>query len=258
MKPKKIKNVLITGSGKRIGAEIAKSFAKNNWNIGLHYYKSYKETKNLAEEIKNKYNVETYLVKADLSDIKQINKIIPYLNKKLGYINCLINNAATFQYDTIDSLTLKTWELHINTNTRAPLFLSKSFVKHLPKKHKGNIINIIDQRVWNLTPHFTTYTLSKSALWTLTQTLALSLSPNIRVNAIGPGPTIKSKRQTEKEFSKQHNRMPLKKKINTEEISNFIHTIINTPSITGQMIALDSGQHLGWAQNNNKRLYKED
>ena len=190
MKNKNIKNVLITGSGKRIGAEIANSFAKKNWNIGLHYYKSYKETKNLSESIKKKYNVKTCIIKTDLSDINQINKIIPYINKKLGYVTCLINNAATFKYDSLESLTIKTWEHHINTNTRAPLFLSKSFVKNLPKKYKGNIINIIDQRVWNLTPHFTTYTLSKSALWTLTQTLALSLSPNIRVNAIGPCPTI--------------------------------------------------------------------
>ena len=257
MKPKNINNVLITGSGKRIGAEIAKSFAEKKWNIGLHCHKSYKETKNLSEEIEKIYNVKTCIVKANLSDIKQINKIIPYLNKELGHISCLINNAATFEYDSINTLTIKTWEHHININIRAPLFLSKSFVKHLPKKYKGNIINIIDQRVWNLTPHFTTYTISKSALWTLTQTLALSLSPNIRVNAIGPGPTLKSKRQTVKEFAKQYNRMPLKKKISMEEISNFIQLIINTPSITGQMIALDSGQHLGWAQNNNN-LYKED
>ena len=257
MKSTDINNVLITGSGKRIGAEIAKSFAKKNWNIGLHCHKSYKETKNLSKEIEKKYKVKTCIIRADLSEIKQINKIIPYLNKKLGPISCLINNAATFEYDSLDTLTIKTWELHINTNIRAPLFLSKSFAKHLPKKYKGNIINIIDQRVWNLTPHFTTYTISKSALWTLTQTAALSLSPNIRVNAIGPGPTIKSKRQTENEFIKQCNRMPLKKKIGVEEISNFIQFIINTPSITGQMIALDAGQHLGWTQNNNN-IYKED
>ena len=106
--------------------------------------------------------------------------------------------------------------MHINTNIRAPVFLCKSFVNQLPKKCKGNIINIIDQRVWNLTPHFTSYTLSKSALWTLTQTLALSLSPNIRVNAIGPGPTIKSKMQTTKEFEKQYKRITLKRQVNVE------------------------------------------
>jgi len=254
---KNIKNVLITGSGKRIGAEIARSLAADQWNIGIHYNKSGKDAKKLSIEIEKKYNIKTCLIKADLSNLNQVNKIIPYLNKKLGPINCLINNAATFQYDSLNTLSDKSWEKHINTNIKAPLFLSKSFAKHLPKKIKGNIINIIDQRVWNLTPHFITYTISKSALWTLTQTLALSLSPNIRVNAIGPGPTIKSNRQTQKEFIKQYKRMPLKKKIELKEIVNFIKLIIKTPSLTGQMIALDSGQHLGWTQNN-KIYNKED
>ena len=257
MNKKNIKNVLITGSGKRIGAEIARSLAADQWNIGIHYNKSGKDAKKLSIEIEKKYNIKTCLIKADLSNLNQVNKIIPYLNKKLGPINCLINNAATFQYDSLNTLSDKSWEKHVNTNIKAPLFLSKSFAKHLPKNIKGNIINIIDQRVWNLTPHFITYTISKSALWTLTQTLALSLSPNIRVNAIGPGPTIKSNRQTQKEFIKQYKRMPLKKKIELKEIVNFIKLIIKTPSLTGQMIALDSGQHLGWTQNN-KIYNKED
>ena len=257
MNKKNIKNVLITGAGKRIGAEIARSLAADQWNIGIHYNKSGKDAKKLSIEIEKQYNTKTCLIKADLSNLNQVNKIIPYLNKKLGPINCLINNAATFQYDSLNTLSDKSWEKHINTNIKAPLFLSKSFAKHLPKKIKGNIINIIDQRVWNLTPHFITYTISKSALWTLTQTLALSLSPNIRVNAIGPGPTIKSNRQTQKEFIKQYKRMPLKKKIELQEIVNFIKLIIKTPSLTGQMIALDSGQHLGWTQNN-KIYNKED
>ena len=257
MNKNNIKNVLITGSGKRIGAEIARSLAADQWNIGIHYNNSFKEAKKLSIEIEKKYNTKTCLIKANLSNLNQVNKIIPYLNKNLGPINCLINNAATFQYDSLNTLSNKSWEMHINTNIKAPLFLSKSFAKHLPKSIKGNIINIIDQRVWNLTPHFITYTISKSALWTLTQTLALSLSPNIRVNAIGPGPTIKSNRQTQKEFIKQYKRMPLKKKIELKEIVNFIKLIIKTPSLTGQMIALDSGQHLGWAQNN-KIYNKED
>ena len=169
----------------------------------------------------------------------------------------MINNAASFEYDSISSLSSDSWDLHINTNIRAPLFLSQSFVKNISKKSKGNIINIIDQRVWNLTPHFMTYTLSKTALWTLTQTLALSLSPNIRVNAIGPGPTIKSKMQTDEEFKKQYKRMPLSVPTSLREINQFINLILNSPSLTGQMIALDGGQHLGWAQTA-KNKYKED
>lgn len=254
---KKIKNVLITGAGKRIGSSIAKSLAANNWNIALHYNSSEKETKKLSIELQETYNVKTVCIQADLSDLKQLKKIIPTVTKSIGHISCLINNAASFEYDSIYSLSSDSWDMHMNTNIRAPLFLSQSFVENIPKKINGNIINIIDQRVWNLTPHFTTYTLSKSALWALTQTLALSLSPNIRVNAIGPGPTIKSKMQTTKKFKDQYQRMPLAVHVTLEEISQFINLIINSPSLTGQMIALDGGQHLGWAQTE-KNQFKED
>jgi NAD(P)-dependent dehydrogenase (short-subunit alcohol dehydrogenase family) len=246
----RIKNVLITGAAKRIGASIASSFAAENWNVALHYNKSEKETKLLSENLKRKYKIKTICLKSDLSDIDQINNIIPSAKKDLGPITCLINNAASFEYDSINTVSPESWAMHINTNIRAPLFLCQSFVKNLPKKYKGNIINIIDQRVWNLTPHFISYTLSKSALWSLTQTLALSLSPNIKVNAIGPGPTLKSNIQTAKQFKEQYKRMPLQVPTSLKEISSFIQLIINSPSMTGQMIALDGGQHLGWAQPN--------
>ena len=254
---KKNNNVLITGAGKRIGASIAASLAANNWNIALHYNTSEKETYTLSTELEKKYNIKTVCVQADLSDLKQVKNIISTASKQLGNINCLINNAASFEYDSINSLSSNSWDLHINTNIRAPLFLSQSFVKNISKNSKGNIINIIDQRVWNLTPHFMTYTLSKTALWTLTQTLALALSPNIRVNAIGPGPTIKSKMQTNEEFKEQYQRMPLSVPTSLEEINQFINLILESPSLTGQMIALDGGQHLGWAQTA-KNKFKED
>ena len=254
---KNIKNVLITGAAKRIGASIAKSLAAKKWNVALHYNNSKKETKILSEELEKKYKIQTICIKADLTDLKQINTIIPLAKSNLGPITCLINNAASFEYDSLETLSPESWNMHIDTNIRAPLFLIQGFVKNLQKKYKGNIINIIDQRVWNLTPHFTTYTLSKSALWTLTQTLALSLSPNIRVNAIGPGPTLKSKIQSVKQFKEQFKRMPLKVPTSLEEISSFIELIIQSPSMTGQMIALDGGQHLGWAQAKNDQ-FKED
>ncbi len=253
----KNKNVLVTGAAKRIGASIAKSFASKNWNVALHYNKSKKETELLSKELKNKYKIKTICLHADLNDLGQINKLIPLAKNNIGPISCLINNAASFEYDSIETASLESWNMHINTNIRAPLFLSQSFTKNLDKKFKGNIINIIDQRVWNLTPHFTTYTLSKSALWTLTQTLALSLSPKIRVNAIGPGPTLKSKMQSMKQFRDQYKRMPLKVPTSLDEISSFIELIINSPSMTGQMIALDGGQHLGWSQNEDNN-FKED
>jgi NAD(P)-dependent dehydrogenase (short-subunit alcohol dehydrogenase family) len=253
----KVKNVLITGAAKRIGASIAKSFAAKKWNLALHYYKSQKETELLAEELRKKYSIKIICIKADLNNLKDVINMIPLAKKIIGPITCLINNAASFEYDSIETLSNESWNMHINTNIRAPLFLCQSFVKNLQKTYKGNIINIIDQRVWNLTPHFTSYTLSKSALWTLTQTLALSLSPNIRVNAIGPGPTLKSKIQSAKQFQDQYKRMPLQVPTSLQEISSFIELIIKSPSMTGQMIALDGGQHLGWSQTK-KNKYKED
>ena len=236
----------------RLSPRLARSFASKNWNIALHYNKSKKETELLSEELKSKYKIKTVCIHADLNDLDQVNDIIPLAKNNIGPISCLINNAASFEYDSIETVSIESWNMHINANIRAPLFLSQSFAKTLHKKFKGNIINIIDQRVWNLTPHFTTYTLSKSALWTLTQTLALSLSPNIRVNAIGPGPTLKSKMQSIKQFKDQYKRMPLMIPTSLEEISSFIELIINSPSMTGQMIALDGGQHLGWSQTKNK------
>ena len=134
-------------------------------------------------------------------------------------------------------------------NFWSPIILIKEFKKNLPKNASGNIINIIDQRVLNLTPFFTTYTFTKSGLWTLTKTLAMALAPNIRVNAIGPGPTLASKRQTDKKFKKQYKSMPLKKKVSPKEIADAVIFIINTQSITGLLITVDSGQHLGWAHN---------
>jgi NAD(P)-dependent dehydrogenase (short-subunit alcohol dehydrogenase family) len=166
------------------------------------------------------------LFKSRFNKFKTSKKYSSISNKNIGPITCLINNAASFKYDSIETLSPKSWDLHINTNIRAPLFLCQSFTKNLQKHSKGNIINIIDQRVWNLTPHFISYTLSKSALWTLTQTLALSLSPNIRVNAIGPGPTLKSTIQSDKQFKDQYKRMPLQVPTSLEEISSFIELII--------------------------------
>ena len=155
-------------------------------------------------------------------------------------------------------MTKKTWDLNININLRAPLLLIQKFEKQLPKSVSGNIINIIDQRVWNLTPYFTSYTISKTGLWTLTKTLAMVLSPKIRVNAVGPGPTFPSKYQTKKGFDRQVQSTILKKRIKTQEICNAIDLLLSNQTITGQMIATDSGQHLRWNKNdadfiNNKK-----
>ena len=239
----KNKNLLITGAATRIGKAIALHFAKKGWNIAIHYFKSSSKAKILKKIIEQK-NSKAVLIKADLKNIKQVEKIIPFAKKKLGTIDCLINNAAIFEKDDISNFTTKSWNNHLNINLLAPTILIKQFVKQASKKTKSNIINIIDQRVFKLTPIFMSYTLSKSGLYTLTKTMSMRLGPNIKVNGIAPGPTIKSKRQSDKHFNKQAKSTLLKKAVGPEDICDTVEFLINNNSITGEVIAVDSGQNL--------------
>jgi len=241
----KSKNLLITGGATRIGKEIALHFSKKGWNIAIHYFKSSFKAKNLKKIIE-KNSVKAALIKADLKNTKQVEKIIPLAKKKLGTINCLINNAALLEKDDILNFTTKSWNDHLNINLLAPTILTKQFAKQASKKTISNIINIIDQRVFKLTPLFFSYTISKTGLYTLTKTSAISLAPKIRVNGIAPGPTLKNKRQSEKHFKKQYLATPLKKQVDVSEICNAVDFFIKNRSITGQVLAVDSGQNLNW------------
>ena len=245
------KNLLITGGATRIGKEIALYFSKKGWNIAIHYFKSSAKAKSLKKII-DQNSVKAILIKADLKKTKQVEKIISIAKKKLGTIDCLINNAALFEGDDILDFTAKSWNDHLNINLLAPTILTKQFAKQASKKTTSNIINIIDQRVFKLTPIFMSYTLSKSALYTLTKTMAMRLSPYIKVNGIAPGPTIKSKRQSTKHFNKQAKSTLLKKAVGTEDICDTVEFLINNNSITGQIIAVDSGQNLNWNIKNEK------
>ncbi len=247
----KNKNLLITGASDRIGKEIAIHFSKKGWNIAIHYFKSSLKAQ-LLKKILEKKGVKAVLIKADLKNIKQVEKIIFIAKKKLGPISCLINNAALFEKDDIFNFTTKSWNEHLNINLLAPAILTRNFAKQIPKNEISNIINIIDQRVFKLTPIFMSYTLSKSALYTLTKTMAMRLSPNIKVNGIAPGPTIKSKRQTNKHFNKQAKSTLLKKPVGINDICDTVEFFINNNSITGQVIAVDSGQNLAWDIKNEK------
>jgi NAD(P)-dependent dehydrogenase (short-subunit alcohol dehydrogenase family) len=247
----KNKNLLITGAATRVGKAIALHFAEKGWNIGLHYFRSSSKAKKLKKIIEQKW-VKVALIKADLKNPKQTEKIIPLARKKLGTIDCLVNNAALFEKDDIVNFTTKSWNDHLNINLLAPTILTKQFAKQASKKSISNIINIIDQRVFKLTPIFMSYTLSKSALHTLTKTMAMRLGPNIKVNGIAPGPTIKSKRQTSKHFNKQAKSTLLKKAVGPEDICDTVDFFINNNSITGQVIAVDSGQNLSWNNKNEK------
>ena len=247
----KNKNLLITGAATRVGKAIALHFAERGWNIALHYFRSSAKAKELKKIIEQHW-VKVALIKADLKNPKQTEKIIPLAKKKLGPINCLVNNAALFEKDDIANFTTKSWNDHLNINLLAPTILTKQFAKQPSKKTVSNIINIIDQRIFNLTPFFMSYTISKSGLQTLTKTMAMRLGPNIKVNAIAPGPTIKSKRQTDKHFRNQVRSTLLKKTVRSEDICDTVEFLINNNSVTGQIIAVDSGQNLSWNKKNEK------
>ncbi|MBY0280681.1 MAG: SDR family oxidoreductase [Alphaproteobacteria bacterium] len=242
----KQRTLLITGSAKRIGKSIATHFASQDWNVAIHYNASKNEALELLKEL-SKFEVKSAAFQADLRDESSYSTLIDKVNQEFGVLDCLINNASSFEYDSVQTADRKSWDLHMEANLRAPFVLSQQFVEQLPENTFGNIINILDQRVWNLTPHFISYTLSKAGLWTLTQILALALAPKIRVNAIGPGPTLINYNQSEDHFKKQCESTPLQRAPELKEIAEAIQFILNAPSLTGQMLALDNGQHMGWA-----------
>ena len=247
----KNKNLLITGAATRVGKAIALHFAERGWNIALHYFRSSSKAKKLKKIIESNW-VKVALIKADLKNSKQTEKIMTAARKKLGTIDCLVNNAALFEKDDIANFTTKSWNEHLSINLLAPAILTKQFAKQASKKTVSNIINIIDQRIFNLTPYFMSYTVSKSGLETLTKTMAMRLGPNIKVNAIAPGPTIKSKRQTDRHFRNQVRSTLLKKSVRLEDICDTVEFLINNNSVTGQIIAVDSGQNLSWNKKNEK------
>ena len=236
--------IIVTGGATRIGAAIAKKLSGPNVEIVIHYNKS----KNKAESLRRQLMIngtKVYLVKGDLSKEKDLNKIVKFAKLKLKFFDCLINNASLFENDKLENFSTDSWGKHLRTNLRTPALLSKEFAKNIRGKN-NNIINIIDQRVFKLTPFFFSYTISKTGLYTLTKTSAMSLAPKIRVNGIAPGPTIKNKRQSEKHFKKQFMATPLKKQVDVKEICNAVDFFIKNSSVTGQVIAIDSGQNLNW------------
>jgi NAD(P)-dependent dehydrogenase (short-subunit alcohol dehydrogenase family) len=236
--------IIITGAATRVGAAIAMKLAGPNKEIVIHYNKSKSQAENLKKNLIKK-NAKVFLVQGNLTKEKDIDKIINFAKKKLKNFDCLINNASLFENDKLDNFTTDSWGKHLRTNLRTPALLSKEFAKNIKGKN-NNIINIIDQRVFKLTPFFFSYTISKTGLYTLTKTSAMSLSPNIRVNGIAPGPTIKNKRQSEKHFKSQYLATPLKQQVDVKEICNAVDFFIKNSSITGQVLAIDSGQSLNW------------
>jgi NAD(P)-dependent dehydrogenase (short-subunit alcohol dehydrogenase family) len=240
-----VKTVLITGAARRIGRALALDLAHHGYDVAVHYNGSRQEAEEVAALIREKGR-RAAVVQGDLAHIDTPNTLIEACNTALGPLSVLINNASIFEPDEVGGISAESWAAHQDTNLRAPVLLSQAFAKQLPAEDHGNIINIVDQRVWKLNPKFFSYTMSKAGLWTATRTLAQALAPRIRVNAIGPGPALPSVRMDQSEFDKQARLTLLGLGTSPTEIAAAVQFILSQPSLTGQMIALDGGQHLVW------------
>jgi NAD(P)-dependent dehydrogenase (short-subunit alcohol dehydrogenase family) len=238
---------LVTGAGRRIGRAIAETLAAEGYAVGVHYHGSKADAEATVAAIAAQGGRAVALA-ANLADEGAVNRLVPQATAALGPLGVLINNASVFENDTVATVTRASWDRHLDTNLRAPFVLMQRFAEQLPAERNGVVVNLLDQRVWSITPYFVTYTVSKVGLWTLTQSMALALAPRIRVAGIGPGPTLPSARQTPEQFERQCRQMPLRRGTSPEEIAAAVRFIIGAPALTGQMIALDGGQHLGWAQ----------
>ena len=241
------KATLITGASQRIGAAMAEHLGAQGWAVALHYRGSHEGAEATADRIRQAGG-RAALVQADLAVEAEVRPLVDDAAAALNQpLSLLINNASAFSYDSIESNDRDSWDAHIEPNLRAPVVLSQAMAAQCPAEG-GCIINLIDQRVWNLTEHFLSYTVSKYALWGLTRQMALGLAARkIRVNGIGPGPTLPSPRQTQANFDEQVLETPLQIATPLADICAAVDLIVKASSMTGQMIALDGGQHLNWA-----------
>ncbi len=239
------KTALITGAAVRIGRRLALDLAADGWSVAVHYNTSAGEAAQTVAAIEAT-GARGVSVAGDLAQADAPRSIIDEATAALGPLSLLINNASVFEPDEASTITPESWDLHMNTNLRAPLFLAQAFAAQLPAGEGGNIVNLIDQRVLKLNPLFFSYTLSKAGLWTATRTMAQAFAPRIRVNAIGPGPALPNARMDEADLDQQASLTLLERGTSPEELSAALQFILAAPALTGQMIVLDGGQHLTW------------
>ncbi|HEX8570093.1 MAG TPA: SDR family oxidoreductase [Caulobacteraceae bacterium] len=234
---------LVTGAARRIGRALALEAAAAGYDVAVHYNRSKDAAEALAGEIRE-LGVRAEIVPADLSSLDDATRLLPQAAGLLGPVTLLVNNASLFLGDRMGTLTPETWSAHLDANLRAPIFLAQAFAAQ--PGATGLIVNLLDQRVWNPNPLFFSYTVSKAALWSATRTMAQALAPGVRVNAIGPGPTLPSIHQSEADFLAEASQTLLQRRATPAEIAAALRYLIDAPSVTGQMIAVDGGQHLGW------------
>ena len=239
------KSALVTGAARRIGRALALDLAAHGWDVAVHYGRSEREAKEVVAAIERQGR-RAVALEADLADREQVAGLVGRASQALGALDLLVNNAAVFGYDRPGTVHRESWDRHMDINLWAPMALTQALLEQLPDGAEANVVNLIDQRVWNLTPNYTSYSVSKSALWALTRHLALALAPRVRVNAIGPGPTLRHESMSEARFEELCAALPLGRATIPQEICAALRFLIDSPAVTGQMIALDGGQHLAW------------
>ncbi|MGV6838648.1 MAG: SDR family oxidoreductase [Planktomarina sp.] len=246
---------LITGAGKRLGRAIAEHLGSVGYDVAVHYATSDTGAKEAVKNIQG-FGRTAVALQADLLDETQVSQLVPDAAEALGGpLTVLINNASIFEYDTIATATRTSWDRHIESNLRAPFVLSQMFAAQAPKADldyhdepyaNALIVNMLDQRVRKLTPEFMTYTIAKMGLWAFTQTAAQALGPHVRVNGIGPGPTLQGVNQSLAHFEAQRAATILERGVDVEDIITALDYLLLAKTVTGQMIAVDGGQHLQW------------
>ena len=239
------KTVLVTGAAKRLGRAIALDLARHGWSIALHYNSSEKEARATAADAETN-GVKVALLKADLAREAETATLVERAVAELGPLSALVNSASLFESDDWYSVSRESWDKHMETNLRAPFVLAQAFARQVDHAHHGAIVNLIDQRVLKPTPQFLSYSLSKAGLYWLTTTLAQALAPRIRVNAVGPGPTIINPRQSASDFARQREATVLGRGAEPQDVCDAVRYLLEASSVTGQMIAVDGGQHLIW------------
>jgi NAD(P)-dependent dehydrogenase (short-subunit alcohol dehydrogenase family) len=250
-----MKRALVTGAGRRLGREMALYLARRGHDVAIHYATSRAEAEDVVAEARA-LGVRAVALQADLLDEGDMAALVPTAAAALdGPLTVLVNNASIFEYDTIQTATRDSWDRHIGSNLRAPFVLTQAFAAQAPKGARDEagepvalslVVNLIDQRVLKLTPEFMTYTIAKMGLWALTRTAAQGLAPDIRVNAIGPGPTLRGGRQSADHFARQRASTVLGRGANPSDITAALGYFLDAPAVTGQLLCIDGGQHLGW------------
>jgi NAD(P)-dependent dehydrogenase (short-subunit alcohol dehydrogenase family) len=238
-----LKTALVTGAAKRLGRAIALDLARHGWAVAIHYNSSEKEARATAADAATA-GVKVALVKADLAREEETSTLVARAASELGLLTALVNSASLFENDDWYSASRDSWDKHLETNLRAPFVLAQAFAQQA--RHGGAIVNLIDQRVLKPTPQFMTYGVSKAGLYWLTKTLAQALAPRVRVNAVAPGPILKNERQSEADFARQRESTILGRGAEPQDVCDAVRYLLEAKAVTGQMIAVDGGQHLIW------------